>query len=255
MATEDGTVSPVKAVILSAGQGRRLLPLTADTPKCALPVAGYPLIEWQLDQLAYCGIESVSVVVGFGADHVERILQNRTHPKDRSTRYNPFYAMADNLVSCWVAAPDMAQDFLLLNGDTLFEAAVLERLLASPSRPITLATDHKPSYDADDMKVPLNADPLVHIGKMIPPEQTDGESIGMLLFRGEGPTLFRNAIEQTLRHPQALKQWYLSVIDGMASSGLVGICSIQGLQWAEVDCQDDLNHAASLVKAWEHPEA
>ena len=242
----------MKAIILSAGQGRRLLPLTADTPKCALPVAGYPLIEWQLDQLICCGIESVSVVVGFGADHVEQLLQNRANPKDWHTRYNPFYAMADNLVSCWVATPDMTEDFLLLNGDTLFEAEVLKRLLASPSRPITLATDHKSSYDADDMKVTVNGNTLVHIGKTISPEQTDGESIGMLLFREDGPALFRNAIEEALRHPQALKQWYLSVIDQMARSGLVEVCSIQGLQWAEVDCQDDLNDAASLVKGWEH---
>lgn len=241
----------MKAVILSAGQGKRLLPLTADTPKCALPIGGKTLIDWQLDHLARCGIDSVSIVIGFGADRVERLLQHRNTPHHIQTRYNPFYAMADNLVSCWVALPDMTEDFLLLNGDTLFEPAVLDRLLASPSRPITLATDHKPTYDADDMKVTLNGTTLVHVGKTIPPEHTDGESIGMLLFRENGPALFRDTIERTLRQPQALKLWYLSIIDSIAASGSVGVCSIQGLQWGEVDCLEDLNDAASLVKGWE----
>ena len=58
----------MKAVILSAGQGTRLLPLTADCPKCSLPVRGRSLIEWQLDELAKCGIYQVSVVLGFRAD-------------------------------------------------------------------------------------------------------------------------------------------------------------------------------------------
>ena len=42
----------MKAIILSAGQGRRLLPLTEDTPKCLLPLSGRSLLEWQLRALA-----------------------------------------------------------------------------------------------------------------------------------------------------------------------------------------------------------
>nr|MCU0936065.1 NTP transferase domain-containing protein [Gammaproteobacteria bacterium] len=42
----------MKAIILSAGQGKRLLPATERSPKCTVPLAGRPLIEWQLDHLA-----------------------------------------------------------------------------------------------------------------------------------------------------------------------------------------------------------
>jgi NDP-sugar pyrophosphorylase family protein len=52
----------MKAVILSAGQGKRLLPMTADRPKCILPVRGQTMIEWQIDELAKCGIDQVNVV-------------------------------------------------------------------------------------------------------------------------------------------------------------------------------------------------
>ena len=55
----------MKALILSAGQGSRLLPLTADRPKCLLPVGSCSVLEWQIRHLEACGISEVVVVVGF----------------------------------------------------------------------------------------------------------------------------------------------------------------------------------------------
>jgi choline kinase len=238
----------MKAVILSAGQGRRLLPLTVESPKCILNIDGQSLIEWQIDELAKCGIEQVTVVVGFGAEQVEQLLSTRYGPHRVRILCNTAYADTDNLVSCWVARQEMTEDFILLNGDTLFEASVLQRLLQAPARPVTLVTDHKFSYDADDMKVALEGSRLVRIGKDLPPENVDGESIGMILFRGEGPTLFRAAIDQALLDPASRKQWYLSVIDQMAQSMPVWTCSIEGLQWCEVDYPADLQQAQQVVK-------
>ena len=63
------------------------------------------------------------MVVGFGAEAVEAGLAERYGPRRIRTLYNPFFALTDNLVSCWVARAEMQQEFLLLNGDTLFEAA------------------------------------------------------------------------------------------------------------------------------------
>lgn len=244
----------MRALILSAGQGRRLLPLTATVPKCVLPVCGRSMIEWQLRELARCGIEEATVVVGFAADRVEELLAAQPTPCRTRTLYNPFFAVADNLVSCWLARPEMVEDFVLVNGDTLFEAAVLRRLLEAPPRPIRLVIDHKAAYDADDMKVSLDGERLARVGKQLPPEDVDGESIGMLLFRGDGPALFRGALERALRAPEALRHWYLSVIDGLARAGHVWTVSVEGLAWAEVDCAADLDRAAALLAGWtKHP--
>jgi choline kinase len=238
----------MKAVILSAGQGKRLLPLTASSPKCILPINGQSLLEWQLDELAKCGIEQVTVVVGYEAQQVRQLLLQRNGQQQVRTLYNPAYAVTDNLVSCWTARGEMEDDFVLLNGDTLFEAPIMRRLLDSPARPVTLVTDHKPNYDADDMKVSLDGGRLVNIGKDLASKTVNGESIGMLLFRGEGPALFRAAIEESLRHPSARKKWYLSVIDEMAQSMPVWTCSVDGFQWCEVDYPTDLRLAEEVVK-------
>lgn len=243
----------VKAVILSAGQGRRLLPSTARTPKCALPIHGRALIEWQLDALEANGIERVVVVAGFGVEHVEGLLARRNGNTRTRVCHNPFFEVSDNLMSCWIARQEMTEDFILLNGDTLFEPAILERLLSSPQRSVTLATDHKPIYDADDMKVQLSEERLLRVGKDLAREETDGESIGLMLFRGKGPELFKQALEQAARDPGALSQWYLSIIAQIAESGHVWTRSIAGLGWAEVDYPLDLLRASAMVADWRVP--
>ena len=143
----------------------------------------------------------------------------------------------------------MTEDFVLLNGDTLFETAVLNRLLETPDQPVTVATHKKRHYDADDMKVTLDGDRLIHIGKDLSIDKVDGESIGMILFRGEGPTIFRRAVESALRDPLARKKWYLSVIDELAQLMPVWTCCVKGLQWCEVDFPVDLKHAQRVVRA------
>lgn len=238
----------MKAIILSAGQGKRLLPLTAERPKCAVAIHGQPMIEWQIDELIKCGVEDICVVLGYQADKVEKLLDERYGQGCVRTLFNPFASVSDNLGTCWIARAEMTEDFVLLNGDTLFQAPVLERLLASTPHPVTVTIDRKSRYDADDMKVILEGDRLVRIGKDLPLDQVHAESIGMLLFRGEGPNLFRRSVEEVLRGPTSLKRWYLSVIDELAQRKPVWTCCIEGLAWAEVDYPADLKRAESVVR-------
>ena len=239
----------MKAVILSAGQGKRLLPLTADRPKCILPIMGQTLIEWQIDELVKCGTDQVIVVLGYRADKVEKILRSRYDASRVRTVYNEAYAVSDNLVSCWTVHDEMDEEFILLNGDTLFEAAVLQRLLEVNDHSITVVINQKNCYDADDMKVELEGSRLVNIGKDLVPGQVHGESIGLIMFRDQGPVLFRDAIEKALLDPAAQKRWYLSVIDDLAKKFPVWTCRINDLHWCEVDYKADLKQAEKVVAA------
>ncbi len=239
---------PVKAIVLSAGPGRRLLPLTAERPKCLLPVdADRPVLELQLRTLARCGIQCATVMVGFGADKVERFLATHSLGNiEIRTRYNPFFETTNNLVTCWLAVPEMTEDFVLLNGDTLFEMEVLRRVLASHKAPVTLAIDQKVEYDDDDMKVTLDGGRrLKAVGKTLAVHEIDGESIGLMVFRGQGVEAFRAALGEAVQDPAALHKWYLEVINAMASSLLVKTVSIEGLWWTEIDTPEDFARARS----------
>jgi choline kinase len=246
--TNNTITRPAKAIILSAGQGRRLLPLTESTPKCLLPVAGKPVLAWQIDALLAVGIEEITIIAGFQAGLIEMLLQQRyaNHPAIKIL-FNPFFEVADNLASCWIARTAMDSDFLLLNGDTVIESALLTQVLKSEPAPITLSVDYKNAYDADDMKVQLDTDGWVRqVSKIIPPHQVDAESIGLIYFREQGPQIFRQAVESALRHPAELKSWYLSIIDALAKQHLVNACSVKGFRWCEIDFIEDLARAGII---------
>lgn len=245
----------MKAIILSAGQGSRLLPYTQATPKCLLPVIGErSVLEFQLATLAECGVREVSVMVGFAAEKVESLVASQPVPGLHvTTQYNPVYDVTDNLVTCWLARPEMMIDeFLLLNGDTLFEPEVLSRLLASARAPVTLAANQKLEYDADDMKVTLDGQRLLAVGKHLEPEATHAESIGLLCFRNGGPEAFRGALEQAVRTAAGRKAWYLSVIGSLAQTVTVETTLINGLWWREIDGPEDLDSVRAELARGEH---
>ena len=241
----------MKAIILSAGQGRRLLPRTADRPKCLLEVGGRSLLEWQLRVLADAGVRRATVVVGFGAEEVERHLRDHC-PRGLEVRalFNPRFVQADNLISCLAARAEMAEDFLLINGDTLFEPVVVTRLRASQVGSVVMALGRKPAYDADDMKVVCRDGLVTRIGKDLPADLVGGEAIGVSLFRADGPLLFREVLEDVAREPGADRRWYLSAVDRLAARGLVHSVAVDDVGWAEIDYPHDLAVASALVAGW-----
>ncbi len=246
----------MQAIILSAGQGTRLSPLTADIPKCALRLGDRAVLEWQIDALRENGVNDIVVVAGYKAEKVKKMLDGRYGKGTIQIVFNPFFEVADNLASCWMVREKMEGDFLLINGDTLFEPALAERLLQAPRQPITLARDEKPHYDDDDMKLILDGDQLLSIGKKLPMDKVHGESIGMIRFLPEGAGLFRQTIDRLMYDPASLQRWYLSVIDEIAAeTGAVWTCSIQGMAWAEIDYPLDFKHAEAMVGNWRWPRA
>lgn len=234
------------AIILSAGQGRRLLPLTENCPKCLLKVGDKTVLQWQITTLLQTGIKNINVVAGYNVDMVTSHLTKAFPNEDISVIFNPFYEVSDNLASCWMARSVMQEDFLIINGDTLFEATLLEKVLSSPVANITLTTDIKDSYDDDDMKVELQGEQVYSVSKLLPANQTHAESIGLLYFRNAGIDLFKQRLEIEMKSKKGLKAWFLSVINTLAKDGHVAACSINGRKWCEIDFLEDLDAAQSV---------
>jgi len=240
------------AILLSAGQGSRMLPLTAERPKCLIEFSGRSLLEWQVEMLARGGVKRIDVVTGFMTDMVDAVITGIADSRVTVRSYfNPFYKVADNLGSCWIAREAMKSDFLILNGDTLVSEEVVQRVQQRSDWPIAVTVDVKPAYDSDDMKVTRETDGrLSRIGKTLTAAESNAESIGFLAFRGEGSALFRDAVRAAMRTPEGVQHWYLKVIDSLATTGKVGTVSIEGLGWAEVDFLNDIETATSLTDGW-----
>jgi L-glutamine-phosphate cytidylyltransferase len=239
------------AIILAAGQGSRLLPLTADRPKCLIDFSGKTLLAWQVEALFANGVKKLMIVTGYRTDMVEEELARLARPGlEIEVCFNPFHKVADNLASCWLARAAMERDFLILNGDTLVSNALVARVQQPSDWPIAVTVDVKPSYDSDDMKVERQGDLLLAIGKTLTAAQSNAESIGFLAFRGEGAALFRDTVDSYMRTPAGLENWYLKIIDALAPTGKIGTVSIEGHEWGEVDFLNDIEVATKLTDGW-----
>ncbi|HEX8482280.1 MAG TPA: NTP transferase domain-containing protein, partial [Allosphingosinicella sp.] len=185
-----------KAIVLSAGKGSRLLPLTAERPKCLIELSGKSLLEWQLDALQGAGIEDIVVVTGFAEALVAEVAARRNGVR---TAFNPFYHVADNLGSVWMVRGEFDRDVVLLNGDTLISPTLVRMVLGAEPGAIAVTVDEKDDYDADDMKVLREGTRLKRIGKALEPGEYNAESIGFLAFRGDGPATFAAEVDRMMR--------------------------------------------------------
>jgi len=243
-----------KAIILSAGQGSRLGHLTDDRPKCLIEFNGRTLLDRQLDALAANGVEEAVVVTGFRDDQIEAALERRGDAPPRvRTVYNPFYKVADNLGSLFVAKHEIVGDTLVWNGDTLVSEALMARVTGNSGQEgICVTIDRKDGYDEDDMKVVVDEAGQLHaIGKRLDMDKVNAESIGLLAFRGSGAKTFRDAIERAIRTSEGTTIWYLRVIHQIAQERPVWTLDINGEEWGEVDFPEDVENAQALTARWD----
>lgn len=246
----------MKAVILSAGKGSRLGPLTESNPKCLLKLGRRTLLGWQVEMLYRAGVSSVCVVSGFQTKQVEAEVQALSRPDlVMRTLLNPFYHIADNLATCWMARGEMQDDFILLNGDTLVDAEIVRRLVAAPPAPLTVTVDHKDSYDDDDMKVEIAEGRVRNVSKKLDKSVVSAEAIGMIRFRADGAAAFVAELESAIRTDTGLQSFYLASVTKLAQRLHVTAASIKGLRWCEVDFPKDYETALKLTAAWEKEDA
>lgn len=128
-----------RAVLLLAGCGRRLLPLTASLPKCLLEVQGRTILERALGALVKLGLEEVVLVVGHEAEQVKNWCQEREWPLTLTFVEVPDYENHNNLFSLWEARDLLKGDLLLIEGDLLFEPRLVERMLRARGNAMALA--------------------------------------------------------------------------------------------------------------------
>jgi choline kinase len=241
----------MKAIILSAGQGSRLGHLVDDRPKCLIDFNGRSLLDRQLDTLEANGVLEAVVVTGFHDELVSEAIARRSGGPTVRTIFNPFYKVADNTGSLYMARDELAGDCLVWNGDTLVSNALMAKVVGNDRSGICVTIDRKQSYDEDDMKVVEEGGRLKAIGKRLDLASVNAESIGLLAFRAGGAEQFRDAIEHAMRTPEGTTIWYLRVINHIAQSGDVWTLDINGEEWGEVDFPEDVDNAQTLTARWD----
>jgi choline kinase len=237
-------------LVLAAGQGRRLRPLTDRLPKTLLPVDGdTTILDNAVANLAAVGLTDVTIVVGHaawliadrkpGLEAEFGVSVNLVH-NDRALEWN-------NAYSLWLAREQLHGGALVVNGDTVHPVGVPKTLLAERGPELLLAVDDAKPLGAEEMKVGLDGHGRVdRLSKGLDPGRAHGEYIGLAVIEPAAAEPVADALASTWSHDP--DRYYE---DGFAEfarlGGEVRPCSIGAVDWVEVDTPADLDRAREIA--------
>jgi choline kinase len=237
-------------MVLAAGAGRRLQPLTDDLPKTLLPVDGdRTILDIALANLKHVGLDDVVIVTGFAAHRIDDLKSDleRRHGVRLELVFNPKAEEWNNAYSLWCAREALSEGVVLVNGDTVHPASVEERVLDARGPDLVLAVDDQKTLGEEEMKVHLTSDGFMdRINKALDPATAQGEYIGVTLIEPAAAAPLTEALEATWRRDPDLyyEDGYQELAD---RGGRVGSASIGAVEWVEVDDHADLARAREVA--------
>jgi choline kinase len=238
------------AVILAAGAATRLRPLTNETPKCLLDVAGVPILRRAIDNLLAAGVRELVMVTGFHAEKLQAAVQRWFPALPVTWLHNEVWATTNNSASLLLARRAVEdRDFVLLDSDIVFERGVLDALLASPHGDALALREG--AVGAEEIKVELDAAGRVRvIGKTMPPELAAGESIGIERFSPAGAREMFAHLAQRVEAKGLVNEWYeASWQQWFDAGGAMYAVGVGDAYCAEIDTVEDLEAVGRALAA------
>jgi choline kinase len=229
----------MKAIILAAGHGSRLLPLTLTTPKCLVQVGGRAILDHQLYAVADAGFDSAVIVGGYRIDQIAAHLAARMSDLPTELVFNPFWSAANSIGSVWAAHAYLGSPFALMNGDTLFDAAILRAALADPHPGVKLVIEPLLTPGLDDMLVEADGDSVVAVGKHLVGHQATDRSLGLIV--STSGTAYAEALRAVIGEDDGIHAYHHAVVRRVAeTTGVRALRIARGVRWQEIDRPEDI---------------
>jgi CDP-L-myo-inositol myo-inositolphosphotransferase len=234
----------MKGIIIAAGYGSRLGPLTATTPKSLVKIDGKSIITYPIDALMTAGISEISIVVGYRADVIINSIE-KLYPNINFS-YNKDYD-GDNAISVFAAHSFIGNDpFVLAMGDHLISSSIVTTLLSDSVINRTLCVDlesNNTSQISDGTKVMADSEGrIIGIGKDI----KNWQSIDTGVFMMDAEVL--DNIKYLMNH-KGKRVNISEVVQHMADNNRhFQICDVSGQFWADVDTEEDHDSISALLK-------
>jgi choline kinase len=227
-----------RAIILSAGRGSRLLPLTEFVPKCLVPVGGRAILDHQLVALAEAGVAEATVVAGYRYDQVQAHLAASPQPLPVTLRFNPFWAASSSIGSVWAARDLLGGPFCLLNGDTTIHPAILRRAVGASLDNVALVVEPLTERAPDDMLVALCGTRVLAVSKQLDPAAATHRSLGIVVAPGGSP--YRAGLERVIASDDGINAYHHDVIAALAREEAVAAIVEESGAWREIDRPEDI---------------
>ncbi|MDI6799334.1 MAG: phosphocholine cytidylyltransferase family protein [Actinomycetota bacterium] len=238
----------LKAVILAAGVGSRIRPLTDDRPKSLIEINGRAILERMLGGIIGAGIDEVVVVTGYLKDNIEKLVHDKPYDIEIEIIENARYAETNTAYSLMLAKSHLAgSSFLKFDADVIFEERVLARLLEAGGANILLV-DGDIHLGQEEVKVEADqTGKVTRVGKEVDPKKAIGESIGIERIDASTSRNLFHELETMMEDPSNLNAYYEAAYERLIEAGEVFLAlDITGLRWVEIDTIEDFNLAKKL---------
>jgi len=234
------------ALLLAAGTGSRLSPLTDMVPKCLVRVNGISILERLVHTLCLHGFKRLVVVVGYQAGCVRDFLGTRAGGMEITYITSPLYKTTNNIYSLWLARQAIEEPFLLIESDLVFDTSILGNML----RPDRIAVARLQSW-MNGTTVTINhrqqlvkafcCDSLDHL------DTVHYKTVNIYSFSTIAWQLIRKRLDLNISNNK-VNEYYETVFAEMVAEGSLSFTPVffDASRWYEIDTIDDL-HAAEQI--------
>lgn len=237
----------MKAIILAAGMGKRLYPLTDALPKCLLKLNTKSILEYQIEKLNECGVRDIVVVIGYMANKIREAIGDKV-----KFIFNPFYHITNSIASLWLAKNEIPrdEDLFLLNSDIIFDADILKELMHSEKGIYMLVEKRSDCTDAD-FRLKVIDGLVVDMGKTLGQFESFGEYVGIVKVSKNMVPSFIKTLDSLIESGK-VDLWYELTLQEMINNGFeIKAFETRGKYWIEIDLAEDLEKAKEKFQTLE----
>lgn len=232
----------MNAIILAAGVGSRLRPITNYKPKTMVELNGKPILSYILQALSKAKIANIIICTGYKEEIIKRYCQIEFHELPITFVSNSEYETTNNMYSLYLARKYITDDFLLLNADVVFDPSIIDRIAKVKSSCVLVDLNH---YYEESMKIRIRMDGTISsISKNIRQDEFYATSIDIYKFCKKDIPVFLDELSQFIQL-KGKKQWTEVLLDKLFGENkiIAKPLSIGKAKWFEIDNFEDLSRA------------
>jgi len=240
----------MKAIILAAGTGTRLMPLTKDIPKPLLEIGNKSLMERMMINCISNGVNEFIIVLGHKKERViEKIdYLKKKYPIQIDTVENKKYSQTNTSYSVKLATYQLDDDVIIINGDNVVDERIISGLLKINET--ALVVDNYKQLNQESFKLKIENNIIMAIGKGIDIDTASGEFIGISKVFKDDLFLFNSILEELVA--EDVQNYYDLAYKELSEKANVKYFYTNGLKWTEIDDKDDWKYAHILIEEFDH---